>query len=165
MVKRFYLRFILNDLTEDVVFEVREKESDRLQSILGGLNKPISNEDNFFWFDSIDGISVILNLRYLQVVRYLWDASESIPDVLHYEGRIKVFLRGRKNPLELTTEDYDILYDFFANLEHGTDRVPCPYFIDIDGEIIQFNPSEIIFVESPSYVLLEGKQKVESEQK
>ena len=165
MVRRFYLRFILNYLTEDLVFEVREKESDRLQSILDNRNNPISNEDFFFWFNTIDGRSVILNLRYLQVVRYLWDASGSIPDVLHYEGPIKVFLRGRKNPLELTTEDYDILYDFFANLEHGTDRVPCPYFIDIDGEIIQFNPSEIIFVESPSYILLEGKQKVESEQK
>jgi len=164
MTKRFYLRFILNDRNEDAVFEVRKKESDRLQSILGNLHNPISNEDNFFWFDTIDGRSVILNFRYLQVVRYLWNASKSIPDVLHYEGPIKVFLRGRENPLELITEDYDILYDFFTNLQHGSDVVPSPYFIDIDGEIIQFNPSEIIFVESPSYILLEGKQKIESEQ-
>ncbi len=74
MANKYYLRFLIRN-HDDLVFGVRESESDRLKLILNdGVS---STEANFFWFNSIDGRSIIINLSAVQAVRFLGPGSTS----------------------------------------------------------------------------------------
>lgn len=74
MVKRFFLRFIVRG-EDDLVFEVRKCESDRLRDVLHNAAK-LGSLHEFFWFDTVDGVSVVLNLSDVQAIRFLWDPAE-----------------------------------------------------------------------------------------
>jgi len=95
------------------------------------LNDGVSStEANFFWFNSIDGRSIIINLSAVQAVRFLWDPAALPPDTTRNEGAIEIMLRGRRKPLQEHTDEPEQLYDLFANLQHGPDVVAYPSFDD-----------------------------------
>ena len=161
MAKRYYLRLLIRG-QEDLVFEVRKADSDRLDSILQDRSVG-SCSIGFFWFETIDGKSVAINLQHLQGVRLLWDASSLDSDTLRYDGPIQISLCGRPDVLEEYTDDADLLYDFFKNLEYGPDTVGFPRFVDEDGETFVFNATEIVWVIAPAHLLAEGARKIADE--
>lgn len=160
MAETHFLRFTIAHQKDDLIFEVRKRESDRLQERLNNLTDPKSE---FFWFNSIDGLSVILNMGDVQAVRFLWDAVAAAPDFRRSESRIEIQLRGRSNILEEYTEDPDRLFDLFTNLQHGPDVVAFPQFLDVDGEQLQLNAAEVVWITAPTHLLDEGERLVQDE--
>lgn len=160
MATNHFLRFIMRNSNEDILVQVREAESDRLRASLDNSNFSMVK---FFWFDTVDGKSVIINLSELQAVRYLWNPTGSPSDHIRNEGAIQVFLKGKDSPIELGTEELAQLYDFFGSLENGPDVEPYPSFVDEDGELIQFNSTEIVMVTAPTHMLDEGRLAILAE--
>lgn len=162
MAKQFFLHLLFRDQTDDSIFEIREQEENRIRSWFDNADSESSN-DSFFWFETVDGKSVIVNVKYLQAIRYLWEATEAPSDLLRSEEPIVIYLNGRQEPLREPWGRPVSLYDFFSSLEHGREIVVFPYFEDEDGEFIQFNPAEIVRIEAPSHLIAEGLKEIESE--
>lgn len=160
MAKKYSLRFLLRD-GDDLVFGVREAELDRLQTVLH--NSEFGAEAYFFWFNSIDGRSVIINLPDVQAVRFLWDIAELPPDSIRNNEMIEVKLRGRQKPLQEDTENPEQIYDLFTNLQQGPDVVAYPSFDDVDGEPIQLNAREVVWIIAPTHLLDEGERLIVKE--
>lgn len=162
MAKRYFLRFLLHG-EDDLLFEVRKKDSDRLRDVLSNATK-LESLQEFFWFGAVDGVSVILNLSALQAVRFLWEPAECPSGLKRESGGIRIRLRGRQEDLLVEHAAYlDRLYDFFTNLESGPAVVPFPSFIDEDGEFLQLNAREIVWVIAPTHLLDEGAQIIAKE--
>jgi hypothetical protein len=160
MAKRFFLRFLLRNQEEDLIVEVREQQSDRLTQILDGLfDSP--NCRQFFWFDTVDGRSIVLNLADVQAVRCLWDPAAGPADSTRFDGGIQICLRGRAEVLEEYTEEPDQLFDLFTNLELGDARFPT--FDDVDGEPVYLNADEVVWISAPTHLIEEGRGMVAKE--
>jgi hypothetical protein len=157
MAKRYSLVFLVRG-QEDLSFEVREKESERLDKVLSG-----SSAAEFFWFDSLDGRSVVINLTFVQAVRHLWDASRGASDSLRYEGGISIYLRGRPEPVQTYTESPDELFNLFYALESGAEFSRFPGFMDEDGEWFSLNPAELVWISAPTHLIEDGRRVVEAE--
>jgi hypothetical protein len=67
MAKRYYLRFVIRNQLDDLMCEVRKGESSRLSSILENGELPF-DATRFFWFNTVDGKSVAVNLCDVQAV-------------------------------------------------------------------------------------------------
>lgn len=160
MAKKYSLRFLLRD-GDDLVFGVREAEFNRLQTVLH--NSDFAMRVYFFWFNSIDGRSVIINLSDVQAVRFLWDIAELPPDLIRNDGVIEIKLRGRQKPLHEDTENPEQIYDLFTNLQHGPDVEAYPSFDDVDGEPIQLNAREVVWIIAPTHLLDEGERLIVKE--
>jgi len=161
MTKTFFLRFVMRDAEQDLIYQVREEESDRLRKVLHENHR--LDETRFFWFETLKGISVAVNLAYVQGVRPSWDPVESAPNQLRSEEGIRIQFRGRSEPLEEDTEDPDLLFDLFVNLQHGPDVVAAPSFDDEDGESSFINPHELVWISAPTHILKEGERMVMEE--
>ncbi|MBI3147340.1 MAG: hypothetical protein HYZ17_02365 [Betaproteobacteria bacterium] len=114
----------------------------------------------FFWFETVGGESVIVNLSDVQAVRYLWDPAEAPSDLKRSESAIQIQLRGRATVLEESAEDSEELYGFFSDLEQGAEGVAFPSFTDIDGEPLQLNAREVVWVIAPAHLLDEGARRI-----
>jgi hypothetical protein len=159
MAKQHSLHFLLRGSAEDLTCEVRQDESDRVASILAD-NQAASNGPRFLWFKTLDGRSVAINMADVQAVRFLWDPAALPPDAVRSEDLVRILLRDRKEPLEEYTEDPDQLHNLFVNLELGPDVVAYPKFDDQDGEPLQLNPHEVVWISAPSHLLDEGARMV-----
>jgi hypothetical protein len=162
MAKNHFVRLLFSEQNLDSIFEVRQQEEARIKAFLDSDNYGLS-VDRFLWFETVDGKSIIVNLRFLQAIRYIWESAEAPSDLLHCEGMIEIYFRGREKPLREYTERPDILHDFFTDLEQGKDVVAFPVFEDADGELIQLNPSEIVRIEAPSHLLDEGLEIIKKD--
>lgn len=154
MAKRYFLGFLIRGQQDAAVFEVRQEESTRLGKIID--NRGSSTETEFFWFKTIDGKSVILNLSDVQAFQFLWEPAAFIPDLLIDEGGVIIKLRGRVEPVETYPAEPDQLYDLFSELQHGPTVVPYPSFIDQDGERLTLNANEVVWIIAPTVLLEEG---------
>jgi hypothetical protein len=159
MAKQYFLRLLIRDQAEDLVLGVRKDESDRLARILAD-SQTASNETQFVWLRCLDGKSVAINLAYVQAVRFLWEPVELAPDEVRSEDAVRILFRGRQAPLEDYTEDPDQLFELFNHLELGPDAVAWPKFDDEDGEPLQLNPHEVVWISAPSHLLDEGARMV-----
>lgn len=79
MAKRYFLSFLIRGEQDPAVFEVLKKESTRLEKLIA--DRGSANETSFFWFNTIDGKSVILNLSDVQAFRFLWGPAAFAPDL------------------------------------------------------------------------------------
>jgi hypothetical protein len=165
MAKHHYLKIFLRDQPDYMLLPVRDDVVDRLQRLLDGCQSAPPPKTTFFWFDTTDGKSITLNLRYLQAVHYLWEAAAYAQDDVRSEEGINILFAGRQEPLELNTDVPEQLYDFFMHLDHGPEVVPYPAFQDEDGETIQVNPHEVVWVTAPKDLLQEGEEVVMNELK
>jgi hypothetical protein len=159
MAKRHFLRFLIRNRKDDLIFEVRSQEADRLQQTLDQANGT-SHSCEFFWFDTVDGQSVVLNLLYVQAVRFLWEPVRNPPDLKISDGPVRIMLRDRSEPIEEYTEDFDLLYNMFTNLQYGPEIVAFSSFIDGDGELLQLNAKEVLWVVAPTHLLSEGASMI-----
>lgn len=92
----------------------------------------------------------------MQAVRFLWNPAELPPDTSRDEGMIRICLRGRAELLETYTESPDQLFALFFELEQGPGEFPYPSFEDEDGELVQLNAKEVVWVMAPTHLLDEG---------
>lgn len=159
---RHFLKLYLRDEIDPLIEEVRAEEINRLKNIAARCEDE-GGPNEFFWFDTVDGKSLVINLRLLQAVHFLWEPTPLPPEPTRYEGAVMIALRGRKEKIETDTEAPEQLYDFFSNLEHGPEVVPFPSFEDEDGERLMFNASEIVFALAPLHLIREGKNIVMAE--
>jgi len=72
-------------------------------------------------------------------------------------------LRGRRKPLQEHTDEPEQLYDLFANLQHGPDVVAYPSFDDEDGEPLQLNAREVVWISAPTHLLDDGERLIVEE--
>jgi hypothetical protein len=136
MAKTHHIRFLIRNRTDDLIVEVRKQDADRLVERLGNEVGEVTGA-GFFWFSTVDGRSIVINLEDVQGARLSWDAAaHHPPDTLRHAGQIANYLRGRASPIEDNTEDLESHYDLFTNLEHGRATVPYPCLINEDGEPI-----------------------------
>ena len=161
MAKQHSIQFLIRDQAEPLVFPVREEVPDRVSRILNAEN--LADELRFFWFETLGGESVVLNLADVQAVRYLADpdedASSALPDDAEPgNGPVRIKLRRRPVPLYERARRPEEIFDLFTDLEHGPDAVAYPGFIDGDGELIQLNPYEVVWVTAPTRLLQEGER-------
>lgn len=156
MAQTFHLRLLLEG-QDDLIYEVRKSEADRLKRILAGENWA----DLMFWFDTIDGRSVIVNLAYLQGARYLWDVAPAPPDSrVSADDHMRIALRGRQVISEWPSEDSKDVYTLFWELELGLEKVT---FTDVDGEDFTLIAHQIVYLTAPKEVIDEGRRLVEGE--
>jgi hypothetical protein len=153
----YFIRFLFRDQSEDLVCQVQKRESERLELILNDFNK-----DLFFCFDVFEGKTVAVNLEEVQCVRYLWEPMGYAPDIVRSDDLVQVKLRGRSEILETGVGDYEHLAEFFSDLQFGPDSVSHPSFQDEDGEWIQFNAKEIVWVTAPVHIISEGYAIIEA---
>ena len=156
MAKQHYLRFLIRDQSEDLIFEVREKDSDRLAVNLENL-ADAGAQSPFFWFDTVDGRSVVINLSDVQGARMLWDMSSASSDLVRYEGEIEIRLRDREEVLSEYTELPVQLFDLFTKLEDGPDPLSFGSFLDLDGEPLYLSLNDIVWIIAPAHLLAEGR--------
>ena len=154
MAKRYYLRFLIRNQSEDLLCEVRQGESSRLSSILDDVEWPFDTT-RFFRFNTVDGRSVAVNLSDVQAVRFLWDPTPLPPDTTRDDGEILISLRGRREPLKTYTDWPEQLSGLFMELDLAPDSVAFPKFDDEDGEPLQLNAREIVWITAPAHIVEE----------
>jgi hypothetical protein len=74
MAKQYFVRLLIRNQRDDLVFEVREAESDHLAVRLAEHSE--LDEPDFCWFQSVEGKSVIVNLADIQAARFFWEAAD-----------------------------------------------------------------------------------------
>lgn len=155
MAKRHYLRFLIRNM-DDLIFEISQEDSQRLEILLNNL---YASTSQLFCSETPDGKTVVVNLSYVQAVRYLWERSESSPKKGREANNIKICLRNRPEIIESSTTNLEALYDFFSNLQYGPEVVAYPSFFDEDGELFQFNAREICWALAPTFLIEEGAEQ------
>jgi hypothetical protein len=162
MAKTHHIRFLIRNRADDLIVEVRKQEADRLMARLAdGVGEVVRS--GFFWFDTVDGRSVVINLEDVQAVRFLWDMAALPSGTVRYDGHVSVYLRGRAAPIEDNTEHLEDVYDLFTNLEFGPDTVPYPSIVDEDGELIYCDAREVVMVIAPAHMLQEAGRRIASQ--
>ena len=157
MAQTFSLRLLLAG-QEDLVCEVREPETKRLQEFLAENDFA----RRFFWFDTIDGRSIVINAEHLQGVRYLWDFTPGPPDSrVDEDYGLHIALVGKELLSEAPSEDPKDTYTLFWELELGGMKTVT--FIDIDGEPFTLIAQQIVYLSAPKEVIDEGRRQVEKE--
>ena len=159
MAKPFFLRFLVVG-QPDLIFEVREPVWDRLRLTM--VSMPVEKaRPGFFWFDTIDGRSAIINLAFVQAVRLLWEVAAAPPDLLRSDECIRIQFRGGVEVVEEYSENPEDIFALFLDLEAGMIR--CPSFIDQDGEMMFVVSDQVVCITAPSHLLAEGQRIGESE--
>jgi hypothetical protein len=151
MAKQYFVRLLIRNQRDDLVFEVREAESDHLAVRLAEHSE--LDEPDFCWFQSVEGKSVIVNLADIQAARFFWEAADGPSDLVRHEGPIEIQLRGRKKPLEEFAEDAGQIHDLFASLDLGASEPAFHCILDADGDPLVLNAREVVWIIAPQPVL------------
>ncbi len=162
MTKQYYLSLLLRDELDFIAYQVDENECNRLRNVLSTRGNSSSMSD-FFLFDTALGRTVVMNLDQVQAVRYLWQAENVSSKPNEESLAINIRLSGRAIPLKEYTEDPEPLYTLFSLLEYGSDEEAFPSFIDEDGELIQLNAKEIVWIDAPTHIIKEGRDIIDKQ--
>ena len=97
----------------------------------------------------------------MQRVHFLYNPVEFASDQKHKDDDVHVWLRGRDTPVSvLIDDDTESLAAFFVALDTGADFEQFPGFTDIDGELVLFNLSDVVFVTAPLQKVNEGHREL-----
>ena len=157
MPKQYLLYILIKDLSEAVELEVRESEWLRIQQVLN-QSDDFDDESRFLTFDSIEGLSVGINIAEIQLIRFLWNPVGYASDLKRIEEPITIWIKGRSDPLLTDISDSETLTAFFVCLEAGAKAVQFPCFEDEDGEIVQVNAREVSMVTAPLHLTSDGRR-------
>lgn len=161
MAKRYSLLVFIRHRTAPFLFPVERDDYDRLSGILDTISG--SSNTSFFWCDTTDGRSVVINLIAVQAVRFLWDGSHVLRAPEAYADPVQLYLSGRNEPIHADVDSAESIYDFFSQLELNPMMPPFPSFVDSDGEYLYANSSEIDLVIAPKDLMDEGARIVQEE--
>lgn len=153
------LRVFIRDREDVCLWRVREKVTERLSELLNQFAGGERIRGQAFWFDTIDGRSVALNLGRVQAIQFLWDPAKAPSDMTRSDAPISLCL-AKRAPIEFLDAEPERLYDFFTELQHGHEVVAFPCFDDEDGERIYVNTLELDYVSAPLSLLEEGSEIV-----
>ncbi len=156
MARQTFVKLLIRNQREDLVFELREAEALRLADRLA--ERCLLEELDFFWFESVEGKSFIVNLADVQSIQFLVKAADGPSDLVRYEGPIEIQLRGRKKPLQEFTEYPNQILDLFTYLENGVSEPPFQAFLDADGDLLVLNAREVVWIAAPQQVVEEGRE-------
>jgi hypothetical protein len=154
MAKIYSLLVFIRGRERPFHFIVEKDDYDRLGRILGQAGAPMS--PSFFWCDTCDARSVIINLHAVQAVRFLWDAQFGSRDQEVRDVSIEIYLRGRDEPVDADTDSPDSIHYFLSQLELDPKMYPFPSFVDSDGEDVYVNSAEIDLVIATKDLIDEG---------
>lgn len=160
MAKQYILRFTIDGYSEDRIWEVRENDVERLSEKLNSLSDNILKNSCYFWFDSVNGESIIINLEYVLVVRYLWEVSELPSDLVRSDASTSIFFVGREIPLVLENVEPISLFSLFHGLQNDLAIDSYPTLEDEDGELLQINGKQVLYVVAPKHLIAGGEQQL-----
>jgi len=161
MEKSYSLLVFIRARAQPFHFIVDKGDYNRLSNILGSSDDAGSR--GFFWCDTCNGKSVIINLEAIQAVRFLWDGPFGAPEQEIRGEPIEIYLRGRVEPINADTDSPESIHDFFSQLELDPKVFPFPNFIDSDGEDVYVNSSEIDLVIAPGELMEEATRLLQKE--
>lgn len=161
MAKIYSLVVFIRDREQPFHFIVDKGDYDRLARILDQAGDRMS--PSFFWCDTSDDRSVILNLQAVQAVRFLWDGPFGSRDRETRDVSIEIYMRGREEPVDADTDTPDSIHYFFSQLELDPKMFPFPSFVDSDGEELYVNSSEVDLVIAPKDLMDEGARIAQDE--
>lgn len=157
MTQTFTLRLLLAG-QDDLIFEVPKRECERLKNVLATEDPT----DGFFWFDTLDGRSVLINTEHLQGARFLWDFIPGVPvSQIDEDDDLHIALVGRELISEPPSEDPKDVYTLFWQLELGGSKTVT--FLDGDGEPFTLIVKQLVYLSAPKQVMDEGRRLVEEE--
>jgi hypothetical protein len=161
MAKIYSLVVFIRDRSRPFHFFVEKDDYDRLLNILDDADELES--PSFFWCDTNDDRSVIINLKAVQAVRFLWDAPIGSRDQEVRDVPIEIYLRGQAEPIDADTDSAESIYNFFSQLELDPETFPFPNFIDSDDEYVYVKSSEVDLVIAPKELMDEGARLAQDE--
>ena len=157
----YFLLVYFKTSDEPFVVKIRRKESERFKNNIELYNNK-KKSAKFFIGETIDGKYIGINISLIQAVRILWEPSALPEEEIFYDGPIKIFLQDRDKPIETYTEEPDILFDFYHDLENGPEIVGSFItFMDEDGEEVLINREELLFIECPKALVMEGYEMIQ----
>lgn len=163
MAKQYLINLLVKGLPDDIEFEVRENEWSRIQTAFDRAEL-FYEESRFVVFDTLEGLSVGVSVKDVQVIRFLWNPVEFPSDQARKEDSVHIWIRDRETPISADAdENKETLTAFFVCLEAGAESVRFPSFDDVDGEILQVNASEVVLVTAPLHEINEGSRKMQSD--
>jgi hypothetical protein len=154
MAKIYSLLVFIRGRKQPFHFVVDKADYDRLSNILDDADEIES--PSFFWCDTNDDRSVIINLKAVQAVRFLWDGLFTSRNQGTRDEPVAIYLRGRDEPVDADTDSAESIHNFFSQLELDPKIFPFPNFIDSDGEYVYVNVSEIDLIIAPKELMDEG---------
>ena len=152
MNERHLIEFLLTGTNDDLQFEVRKAELDRLTRV---LEEAEATPDGFFSFSAVDGRSIAVNLACVQGVQMTSNLAISSSDLVRSEAPILVCLRNRE-PLEVSGSSPLAVLDLFTDLELGPVGIPYPKFDDLEDRPWTFTAREVVWASAPTHALHTG---------
>jgi len=160
----FVLKLYLASVEEPMFIKLRKKEKERFNSTLSICGMDGDASATFFVCDTIDGKCVAVNMAQIQAVNILWEPTTCYEDLMHYDGPIKIIIKNRKEVMESYTDNPDELYEFYTILDLGPHEVGTfAGFTDMDGELLQLNMHELVYIEAPSSLTDEGWRMIKDD--
>jgi hypothetical protein len=150
---KYSLRFLINGISDFLVYRVKKEDSERLRSILAQPESKICNSP-FFVFSTEDGLSVALSVPDIHIANFLWDPvrfpyrqsreePEGAPVKIHFRGRPQPFQTGAAEPQELGR-----LFFYLDTIDLREE--PFLYFDDEDGETVALHSNQVVLLTAPS---------------
>ena len=97
----------------------------------------------------------------VQLVRFLDNPVEFPSDQKHNEDNVRVWLRGREEPIEIRIDDdTESLAAFFVALDAGVEFEQYLALVDEDGELARFNCDDMVLVTAPLHKVSEGHREL-----
>lgn len=155
--KVYYLKFFLKNISEIKVYKVLENEQERLNVIL--QNRTERDNTSFFYFDTIDGLSVCISIRDIQAVQMLFDVgiSDISTNNQNFNKELYLILRDWNTEFSIDIEDPKEISDLIFNLDSASeDDKNFLSIMDCDGEVNLFNINEIVYIEVGTNIYNEG---------
>ena len=161
MAMQFLINLSIKGFVDNLEFEVREAEWERAQGFFDCFDFS-HNTSRCLLFDTVDGLTVAVNIADVQVVQFPWNAVQLASDQKHKEDDVHVWVRGCDKPISVSVDDdTDALSAFFVFLDSGSEFEAFPGLIDIDGELVRFNATELVLATAPLHLLREGFRELQ----
>lgn len=159
----YYIKVLLEGLEEPLVFPVTKEDADRFSHNFQ------NSRDPFFVFPTITGKHVALNLASIQLANLLWDPIDQAENKDEEGGddMLLLYFRGKKAPFHSSIGEPTDIADILFMLEMGVqaEQDPALCYTDGDGELVLFNPAELLYLEAPTSTVLEGEADIDEDLK
>lgn len=120
----------------------------RTAQVIGDVLQKEKRHSAFFVFEDKAGMTVCVNLEYIQYCHSLWDALGEVPE---RERGVRVQLLGADDLLILEASDEPDEFYLGELLSYSTPgQKEFVTWLDVDGEQAFLNPREVVYVEFPS---------------
>lgn len=149
----YRIRFYLEGLDDCLIYEVEEKEYDRIRKNLDG------SDELFCCFETLNSVHVAISLQSIELVNFLWDPAElrALDGGQDKGYNILIRYKTRCEPYCCYTDDPEGVADLFFHLDAGfTKFEPFESFWDEDNEEVVIDARKVLYIEASSELVNEG---------